>query len=204
MDNPIESTQMELITGIPDEIYETDNFDEFEASEAARVKELWNEETAESELINIGTGADWVVVLQTIGTVAETIKAGMELVEKIIDYKKAAQKLLEIKKEENLIAVDTDGAKLLSLQKISEYEKMTSIEFIDQMVVPLVDLNGCFHENRCGLARHPFNHYTFALKVNNEMVYITNVTSSGDVEISRCYECMADHAIDKTEDLAVK
>ena len=161
---------MELITRIPTEIYETDNFDEFEVSEAAGVKELWNDETAECELINIGTGADWVVVLQTIGTVVETIKVGMELVEKIIDYKKAARKLLEIKNEEKLIAVDADGAKLLSLQKISEYEDLTSIEFIDQMVVPLVDLNGSFRDKRSGLARHPFNHYTFALKVNYELV----------------------------------
>lgn len=195
---------MELITRIPTEIYETDNFDEFEVSEAAGVKELWNDETAECELINIGTGADWVVVLQTIGTVVETIKVGMELVEKIIDYKKAARKLLEIKNEEKLIAVDADGAKLLSLQKISEYEDLTSIEFIDQMVVPLVDLNGSFRDKRSGLARHPFNHYTFALKVNNEMVYITGVTPSGDVEITRCYDCIAGQAVDKTKDLVRK
>lgn len=192
---------MELITRIPTDIYESDNYDEFEISEAARIKELWNEETAEIELINIGAGADWIVVLQTIGSVAEFIKAGIDLAEKIIDYKKAAQKLLESKREESLIAIDTEGAKLLSIQKISEYENITSIEFTDQMVVPLVDLNSTFCKKRNGLARHPFNHYTFVLKVNKYKVYITNVTSSGDVEVTRCYECISDHPIDRTEEL---
>ena len=192
---------MELITRIPTDIYESDNYDEFEISEAARIKELWNEETAEIELINIGAGADWIVVLQTIGSVAEFIKAGIDLAEKIIDYKKAAQKLLESKKEESLIAVDTEGAKLLSIQKISEYENITSIEFTDQMVVPLVDLNSTFCKKRKGLACHPFNHYTFVLKVNKYKVYITNVTSSGDVEVTRYYECISDHPTDRTEEL---
>lgn len=127
------------------------------------------------------------------------------MAEKIIDYKKAAQKLLESKKDNSLIAVDIEGAKLLSLQKIAEYEGIKSIEFTDQMVVPLVDMNDIFYKKRDGLARHPFNHYTFALKVNKEQVYITSVTSSGDVEITtRCYECYSDHAIDITEELVKK
>lgn len=195
---------MELITRIPTDIYESDYYDEFEVSEAARIKELWSEATAEIELINIGAGADWIVVLQTIGSVAEFLKVGIELAEKIIDYKKAAQKLLESKKDNSLIAVDIEGAKLLSLQKIAEYEGIKSIEFTDQMVVPLVDMNDIFYKKRDGLARHPFNHYTFALKVNKEQVYITSVTSSGDVEITRCYECYSDHAIDITEELVKK
>ena len=203
LETQLKTIQMELITRIPTEIYESDDYEEFEISEAARVKERWNEETAEIELINIGAGADWIVVLQTIGSIADLLKVGIELAGKLIDYKKGAQKLLKCKKEDRLISVDIEGAKLLTLQKISEYENITSIEFTDQMVVPLVDMNNIFHKKRNGLARHPFNHYTFALKVNKDLFYITSVTYSGDVEITRCYECFSDIPIDKTEDIAI-
>ena len=54
LETQLKTIQMELITTIPTEIYESDDYEEFEISEAARVKERWNEETAEIELINRG------------------------------------------------------------------------------------------------------------------------------------------------------
>ena len=104
LETQLKTIQMELITTIPTEIYESDDYEEFEISEAARVKERWNEETAEIELINIGAGADWIVVLQTIGSIADLLKVGIELAGKLIDYKKGAQKLLKCKKEDRLMA----------------------------------------------------------------------------------------------------
>ena len=76
------------------------------------------------EFVNIGAGADCMVVLVGIRLVYEIIKAGKYINDGIDGWIKIGNRLKNLVKRNKIISIDSEGATLLAIELISQKENI--------------------------------------------------------------------------------
>lgn len=180
---------MELLFNI-DNYEEKMSSDELTRNETEK-KKLINEiaiSNVESvEFVNIGAGADCMVVLVGIRLVYEIIKAGKYINDGIDGWIKIGNRLKNLVKRNKIISIDSEGATLLAIELISQKEKINAFEVMQEDTINLVDMSGFLPKNK-GLAAKPFNYFVKTINVNHETLYIIGVNSTGEATIIKRYD----------------
>ena len=180
---------MELLFNI-DNYEEKMSSDELTLNETEK-KKIINEiaiSNVESvEFVNIGTGADCMVVLVGIRLVYEIIKAGKYINDGIDGWIKIGNRSKNLVKRNKIISIDSEGATLLAIELISQKEKINVFEVMQEDTINLVDMSGVLPENK-GLAAKPFNYFVKTINVNDETLYIIGVNSTGEATIIKQYD----------------
>lgn len=180
---------MELLFNI-DNYEEKMSSDELTLNETEK-KKIINEiaiSNVESvEFVNIGAGADCMVVLVGIRLVYEIIKAGKYINDGIDGWIKIGNRLKNLVKRNKIISIDSEGATLLAIELISQKEKINVFEVMQEDTINLVDMSGVLPENK-GLAAKPFNYFVKTINVNDETLYIIGVNSTGEATIIKQYD----------------
>ena len=169
---------LDICKGLPcDEILELSE------SDKERIKKTVDlDHVTEMDYVNIGPGADLIVLLVVVSIGIQIIKLGEEINNGIDGWIKIGKKLRKLFERKKIVSVDLDGATALAVSLISKKETITSLVKIQEQVINLVDLSGMIHFNK-GLSQKPHNYYIQTYCVNGMDIYVIGIKSTGEVEI---------------------
>lgn len=139
---------------------------------------------------NIGPGADVMVILVSILTVANIFLLGDKIDKGIEGWVKLGKRLKNLFSKKELVAVDKDGASLLAIEFISTFETIQSLEKEAEHEINLVRLDGLFGDGRTPneLISKPYNYFIQTYLVNDDKHYVIGVKSTGEVNLIKCFE----------------
>ena len=134
------------------------------------------------DLVNIGPGADVIVLLLVISVGLQILKIGAEINDGIDGWIGIGKKLRNLFRKKKIISVDVDGATALAIENIAKEENINKLEKLSETTINLVDVSGMIPHNR-GLSQKPHNYYIQVYRVNGEDVYVIGIKSTGEVRI---------------------
>lgn len=145
------------------------------------------EEADKVDPVNIGPGADMIVILTVINLIVDIFLIGSRITEGFDGWLKIGKKLRKLIKRSELVSVDNDGATILAIDYISRYEKITSLTKVDETTINLVDVSGMIPANKRGIASKPHNYYIKTFEVNDDKIYVVGIKSTGEVNLIKCF-----------------
>ena len=146
------------------------------------LKQFEIEGIRDAKYVNIGPGADFIVLLLIIDIGLRALKLGTEINDGIDGWIGIAKKLGKLFKKNKIVSIDEDGATSLAIGLIAQKIRINKLQKIDEMTINLMDVSGMIHGNY-GLSFKPHNYYIQTYKVNNEDIFIIGITSAGDVNL---------------------
>jgi len=159
--------------------------DTLEISESDREsikKKVGINDVQDVDFVNIGPGADLIVLLLVVSVGLQLIKVGAEINDGINGWIEIGKKIKKLFSRNKIVSVDIDGATALAIDFIAKKEKITTLEKMQETVVNLVDLSGMIPINS-GLSKKPHNYYIQTYRINGEDVYVIGIKSTGEVNI---------------------
>jgi hypothetical protein len=157
-------------------------------------KDIKNELDFEEEISlseeNIGPGADVMVILVSILTIAQVFLLGEKIDKGIDGWLKLGKRVKNLFHKKKLIAVDQDGASLLAIEFISNLEPIKSLQKQEEHTINLVNLIDLLPDGRTpeNLITKPFNYFIQSYIINDEKLYVLGIKSSGEVNIIKCFD----------------
>lgn len=155
-------------------------------------KELPFEEEKEISEKNIGPKGDVSVILASILGIANVFLLGDKIDTGIEDWIGVAKRIKHLVKKNELVAIDRDGAALLALEFIHNFEKLDSIQKTSEQKIDLVHVSasrGVADDQKAeDLIAKPYNYYIFSFLINDEKQYITGVKPQGEVNLIKCFD----------------
>lgn len=195
---------MQVLLNIPEEF----NNDEISQSSAKDERERINRayglrDADEIEYVNIGPGADWIVLLTTFAGVVWTIFQVPGIVKKSLEgWEWLIEKLKGFIKEDKLVSLDQDAAGMLAIDYLaSKYGTDESFDLLDIHTIRLVDISEMVHNNKGELVDHPHNYYVFTFRIAGRLI-ILSVRSTGKIKVIESFEDMPYGLMD-SQDLSV-
>ncbi|MDR2231347.1 MAG: hypothetical protein LBE39_17895 [Flavobacteriaceae bacterium] len=132
--------------------------------------------------INLGKGADWVLILIILGSIGGVISYGDKLEKGIEGWIKIGKRLTNLFKKSDRVYVDEDGAKILAITYISEKYNIKNITLLDNHTTFLADFSSWFNQrNPEDFTSKPFNIYNFTFDINNERTISLCIKSNGEI-----------------------
>lgn len=140
------------------------------------------ENISDIQLVNIGPGADFIVLLLIIDLGLNILKLGSEINDGIDGWIGIGKKLSNLFKREKIVSIDLDGATSMAIELIARHEKITKLEKIQESTINLVDVSGMIFNNS-NLSAKPHNYYIQTYRINDGDIYVIGITSSGEANI---------------------
>lgn len=132
--------------------------------------------------INIGPGADLLVILAAVNIVADAFLVGSKALAGMESWKKIIAKIKGFKQKNELVSLDAEAAELLAIDYLYGRFEYDTIELIDSHCFNITNLEGLV-QSSSDLARKPYNYYIQSYLLDNEHHVIVGVMSSGEVTI---------------------
>ena len=136
----------------------------------------------EAKYVNIGPGADLIVLLLIVDIGLRILKLGAEINDGIDGWIGLGKKLSKLFQQKKIVSIDADGAASIAIELISQKEKIVKLEKIHEITINLVDVSFMLPQN-ISLSAKPHNYYIQAYRINDEEVYVVGVTSTGNADI---------------------
>lgn len=150
---------------------------------------------------NIGPGNDIFVILASIITIANVFMLGDKIDKGIEGWIKIGQRIKNIFKNKELVSVDKDGANLLAIELISNYENISTFEKTSEQEIVLVDFSAphLFGDNRTSddLISKPYRYFIFSFLINDEKTYVIGVRSDGETNLIKCFDSLSTYGINE-------
>ena len=140
-----------------------------------------------AKYVNIGPGADLIVLLIIVDIGLRTLKLGAEINDGIDGWIGLGKKLYKLFQQKKIVSIDADGAASMAIELISKKEKIEKLEKIHETTINLVDVSSMLPQN-IDLCARPHKYYIFAYQINNKEVYVVGVTSMGNANIIKHFE----------------
>ena len=138
------------------------------------------------DIVNIGTGVDWIVILLVINIGFQLLKVGAELNDGIDGWIGVGKKLWKLFRRKKIVSIDVAGATALAIALIAQKEEIIKLEKIQESTVNLVDVSAA-NTNKKGLSKKPHNYYLQTYKINDENVYVVGIESTGAGKILKYF-----------------
>tara|TARA_R110002051_G_C8669119_1_gene490135 strand:- start:397 stop:975 length:579 start_codon:yes stop_codon:yes gene_type:complete len=177
---------MELIILPKDMSEELLNFDISDIT-----SEVWDEilkelkdlnQDVEFKEVNLGRGADWVLILVVLSSIVSVISLGDKMEKGIDGWIKIGNRLKKLFEKSDRLYVDVEGAKILAITNISEDRDINSLVLVDSHTNSLTDFSLWFKDRKPeNFISKPFNIYYFTFEVNFETVVTLAVKSNGEI-----------------------
>lgn len=136
----------------------------------------------DAQYVNIGPGADLIVLLLVADIGLRALKLGAEINDGIDGWIGVGKKLRKLFQRKKIVSIDIDGAASMAIELIAREVNIDLLEKLDETTINLVDVSGMIPINS-GLSAKPHNYYILTYRVNGEDVYVVGVTSRGKAEI---------------------
>lgn len=159
----------------------------FSTEEERRIVEtLQLENVEELARVNIGPGADLMVILLSINAIADTYLVASKILEGSAGWKKLISKIKQFINKRELVSVDEDGAKILAIDFLTQHYQYERNDLISSQVINITDVSGLIRLSS-ELAKRPHNYYIQAYCLDNEKKIILGITSDGEVKLIKAY-----------------
>lgn len=169
---------LNICDGLPcDETLEVSAEDKIELEKRAEL-----EGVCEAKCVNIGPGADLIVLLLILDIGLRVLKLGAEINDGIDGWIGLGKKLRKLFQRKQLVSIDIKGATSMAIELIAQKVEITTLEKLEETTINFGDLSDLLPQN-IGLSAKPHNYYIQAYYVNKEDVYVVGVTSTGNAEI---------------------
>lgn len=156
---------------------------DFSESEKERIKkEVGFDYVSKVDFVNIGLGADWIVIFLVVSIVFQLIKIGAEINDGIEGWIGIGKKLRRLFRHKKIVSVDVDGATALAIEHIAKKEKIIKLVKLQESTINLVDISGQIPANK-GLSKKPHNYYIQIYQINDENIYVVGIKSTGETKI---------------------
>lgn len=180
---------MELLLNI-DELSDItcNSWDEsFQADEEKQIKNVLQIEGVEKlERVNIGPGADLLVILASILTVTDTMLLAPKILEGYNFWKNLIERIKGFISKKQLVSIDEEGAKLLAIDYLVSHYSCDAIELVDSHIINITDISGMVR-NTSELAKRPHKYYVQTYRVNGEDTVILGLRSDGEVKLIKAF-----------------
>lgn len=147
---------------------------------------LQMEDVEEITRVNIGPGADLMVILLAINTIADTYLVASKILEGTDGWKKLISKIKQFISKRELVSIDEDGAKILAIDYLTQHYQYERIDLISSQIINITDVSGMIRLSS-ELAKRPHNYYVQAFCIDNENTIILGITSDGEVKLIKAY-----------------
>lgn len=145
-------------------------------------KRLDIENICDTQFVNIGPGADLIVLLLILDLGLNVLKIGSEINDGIDGWIGIGKKLSKLFQRKKIVSIDLDGATSMAIELIARRERIIKLEKIQETAINLVDVSRMIHINST-LSAKPLNYYIQTYKINDEDIYVIGITSSGEANI---------------------
>ena len=161
------------------------------------IKELPFEGEKEISESKIEPKGDASVIQASILGITNVFLLGNKIDKGIADWIGVAKRIKYLVKTNELVAIDSDGAALLALEFIFNFEELRSIQKTSEQEIALVDVSaphGIGDDRKAeDLIVKPYNYYIFSFLINNEKHFITGVKPHGEVNLIKCFDACSTH-----------
>lgn len=192
---------MQILLNIPEGFFEDDLFPDLTSNDRGRIIRAYDLcENDDVDYINIGPGADWIVLLTTFFNVAWVIFQGPGILKKSLEgWEWLIEKLKGFIKKDLLVSLDKDAAGMLAIDYLAaKYGADESFDLTDSHTIPLIDISGMVQNNKGEFVNHPHNYYIFTFRIAGRII-ILSVRSSGEIRELEVFDEMPYGIIDYNE-----
>ena len=161
-----------------------DNLDFSEVEKDEIKKKVGFDHVKKVEYVNIGPGADWIVISIVLGFYI--LKKGKEINEGIDGWIDLGKKLRGLFRRKRIVSVDKDAAAALAINLIAQRNRISKLVKVYDKTINFVDVSGMLPKNK-GLSRKPHNYYIQAYLVNDRETYVIGIQSTGEAKILSHY-----------------
>lgn len=133
--------------------------------------------------VDIGHGADWPVLLVTLGSIfllGEKINKNLDAWLSIAS--KLATFITWAKDKLRLARIDKNAALLIAINNVVESEKFSSLEIIGNQTIPFSQ----FPNNPTVLSKTPDALYVISVQTNNKII-VYGIKSKGNIEFKKSF-----------------
>lgn len=134
------------------------------------------------DLVNIGPGADYHVILLTILVGFDLIRIGADINDGIDGWIQIGKKIRSLFKRKKAVSIDEEGATALVLELIAQKQNIVRLEKLQESTINLADLSKMIPDNK-GLSKKPYNYYIQTYRVNDDDIYVIGIKSIGEAKI---------------------
>lgn len=132
--------------------------------------------------INLGRGADWVLILAILSSITSVIDLGDKLEKGIVGWINIGKRISNIFKKSDRVYLDENAAKIIGITHIAAKMDISNIKLIDYHITNLVDFAEWFKQrNPESFESKPFNIYNFTFEVNEVRIITLSVKSNGEI-----------------------
>lgn len=173
---------MQILLNIPEVDYDTYSFSSLNPNQRKKInKKFGLSKSDDVQVVNIGPGADWLVLLVTFDVVWNILKAPAAIKEVVEGWTWLIDKLKLYIKKNQLVSLDMDTALMLAIGHLAEkYGDDSSFNLMDAHTINLVDVSEMIHNLKSELAKRPHNYYVFTFWIAGQIV-ILGVHSRGEI-----------------------
>lgn len=155
----------------------------------------------EVEYVNIGPGADWIVLLTTFANVAWVLFQGPGILKKSIEgWEWLIDKLKSLIKKDLLVSLDQDAAGMLAIDYLAnKYGDDSGFDMMDAHTFKIINIEGMYPGNENSFVAHPHNYYVFTFTIAARII-VLSVRSSGEIRELESFDQMPYGLIDYNEE----
>lgn len=193
---------MQVLLNIPESFYEEGLSLDLSPKEREMINYAYDLKDAdEVEYVNIGPGADWMVLLTTFANVAWVLFQGPGILKKSIEgWEWLINKLKSLIKKDLLVSLDQDAAGLLAIDYLAnKYGDDSGFDLMDAHTFVIMNLEGMYPGHENSFAAHPHNYYVFTFTLAARII-VLSVRSSGEIRELEAFDQMPYGLIDYNEE----
>ncbi|MBQ6226480.1 MAG: hypothetical protein IJJ73_09305 [Bacteroidaceae bacterium] len=173
---------MQILLNIPEVDYDDYSSSSLNPDQRKKInKKFGLSKSDDVQVVNIGPGADWLVLLVTFDVVWNILKAPAVIKEVVEGWTWLIDKLKLYKKKKQLVSFDMDASLLLAIDYLAEkYGQDSSLDLLDAHTINLADISKMVYNLNSEFANHPHNYYVFTFWIEGQIV-ILGVHSRGEI-----------------------
>lgn len=129
--------------------------------------------------VNIGLGADWLVLLLVVDIGLSIIKTGAEINDGIDGWIGIGKKLNKLFCRKKIVSIDKYGATALALSLIRKKQKINKIQKLQESTIDLSKMTHFYRGTNLNLLKY----YIQTYYINDSDVYVVGVSATGEAKI---------------------
>lgn len=173
---------MQILLNIPEDDYDIYSSSFLNPNQRKKInKKFGLSKSDDVRIVNIGPGADWLVLLVAFDVIWNISKAPAAIKEVIEGWTWLIDKLKLYIKKKQIVSLDVDTALMLAIDYLAEkYGEDLSFNLMDTHTINLADISEMVHNLNSEFANHPHNYYVFTFWIAGQIV-ILGVHSIGKI-----------------------
>ncbi|MCC8360610.1 hypothetical protein [Salinimicrobium sediminilitoris] len=165
--------------------------EEIESSFLEEIKKDLEFLDADFELkeVNLGTGADWALILAVLNGVTTVFLLGDKIEKGIEGWLKIGKRLKSLFQKTDAIYIDLEAAKLIALQYLAERYDLKSFSIVKESTEEVLNLSGMLGDRKpWDFIAKPFSIYFLTFRINDNVKTMLAVRSDGKIKELYSYD----------------